>query len=308
MRNYMARLGQFQFSIDTAAFEQLQRQASFRWQSKERIGRKPAQQFTGPGSDTITLSGIIYPHYRGGITQIGQMRAMAGRGQPLALVYAFERLGQYCGRWCITEISETRRVLFNDGRPRKIEFSLSLTEYGEDWGDTVSAMSAAVSAVASSGPTGLAGALSGVLDLAKNVSASAGVIGDILADQMDTVVTLGATLGVDYSKVSGAISKGMKTARKVKGAGDAATILAGTTPSAGSIAKAADTVSADAGSNAGAAASASRDLDDAYSANSATSSDGLKTALRTAQRAMGSLSKLVTDSAVKANKIKRSVE
>lgn len=128
----MARLGAFSFGIDTAAFQQLQRTSTYRWQAQERVGRKPAQQNTGRGADTITLSGVIYPHYRGGLGQIEQMRQQAGSGSPLRLIYAFDSVGQYCGRWCITSISETRTVFFDDGTPRRIEFQLSLVEYGED--------------------------------------------------------------------------------------------------------------------------------------------------------------------------------
>ena len=132
MRTYMARLGSFQFGMDTAAFDQLQRSSAYRWEAKNRIGRQPAMQNTGRDADTITLSGAIYPHWRGGLGQIGALRAMAESGEPQPLVYAFETSGQYCGQWCITGIEETRTVLFDNGAPRKIEFSLVLREYGED--------------------------------------------------------------------------------------------------------------------------------------------------------------------------------
>ncbi len=132
MRNYMASLGTFQFGIDTAAFKELQRSSTYRWQKLDRIGRKPAQQFIGEDADKITLNGVIYPHWRGGIGQVEAMRTAASLGEPLPLVYSFESTGQYCGLWCITDIEETRSVFFEDGTPRRIEFRLSITEYGED--------------------------------------------------------------------------------------------------------------------------------------------------------------------------------
>lgn len=132
MRTYMARLGSFTFGIDTAAFQELQRSSTYRWQAKDRIGRKPAQQNTGQGADTISLSGVIYPHYRGGLGQIAALRQQAATGEPLPLIYADETVGQYLGRWCVTAIEETRTVFFDDGTPRRIEFRLSLVEYGED--------------------------------------------------------------------------------------------------------------------------------------------------------------------------------
>lgn len=132
MAGYMAKLGGFVFGLNTAGFQQLDRRSSHDWAEQKRIGRKPAMQSTGPGADTISLQGVIYPHFRGGLGQVGAMRAMQGSAEPLALIYAFESAGQYCGRWCIKEISEGRTVFFSNGAPRKIEFSLELVEYGED--------------------------------------------------------------------------------------------------------------------------------------------------------------------------------
>lgn len=129
---YMAQLGGYQFSLETAAFDQLQRTSEFRWQPLNRIGRMPAQQFLGYGEDTIELQGTIYPHFRGGLGQLAAMRAAAGSGEPLALIYAFENAGQYAGLWCIKSVRDNRSVFFRDGAARRIEFSLTLTRYGED--------------------------------------------------------------------------------------------------------------------------------------------------------------------------------
>lgn len=131
---YMAKLGDYMFGLDTAAFQQLQRTTEYRWSLINRIGREPAAQFVGLGEDNIELSGVIYSHFRGGIAQVGLMRASAAAGEPLPLVYSFEQGGQFCGRWCIKSIREGRTDFFRDGKPRKIEFSLSLTYYGEDAG------------------------------------------------------------------------------------------------------------------------------------------------------------------------------
>lgn len=134
MRTYMARLGSFEFGIDTAAFNDLQRSSAYRWEAKNRIGRQPAMQNTGRSADTISLSGTIYPHWRGGLGQMSALRDMAATGEPQPLVYAFETSGQYCGLWCIESIEETRTHFLDGGAPRKIDFRLTLKEYGEDAG------------------------------------------------------------------------------------------------------------------------------------------------------------------------------
>ncbi len=129
---YMAALGPYQFSLETAAFDTLQRSTDFRWAAQNRIGRAPAQQFLGYGEDTIELQGTIYPHFRGGLGQLSAMRAMAARGEPLPLVYAFETAGQYNGLWCIKSVKDARSVPIRNGAARKIEFTLQLVAYGED--------------------------------------------------------------------------------------------------------------------------------------------------------------------------------
>lgn len=129
---YMAQLGAYQFALETAAFDTLQRATQFRWAPQNRIGRAPAQQFMGIGEDTIELAGSIYPHFRGGLWQLDLMRAAAGAGDPLPLIYAFNRRGQYAGLWCIKTINDNRSIFFRDGAARKIDFTLSLVAYGED--------------------------------------------------------------------------------------------------------------------------------------------------------------------------------
>lgn len=129
---YMAQLGDYQFSLETAAFDQLLRDTEYLWRGQNRIGRAPAQQFLGLGEDSITLQGTIYPHFRGGLGQLEAMRSAAGNGEPLALIYAFETVGQYVGRWCIRRISDERSVLIRNGAARKIDFKLTLVAYGED--------------------------------------------------------------------------------------------------------------------------------------------------------------------------------
>lgn len=132
MREYMARLGEFAFSIDTAAFQEMERISGYKWASVERIGRAPGLQYTGEESEKITLSGVIYPTFRGGLGQIEALRQQAGTKKPLPFIYSSEQAGQYLGQWCIEQIRETRRIFFSNGAPKKIEFSLSLVKYGED--------------------------------------------------------------------------------------------------------------------------------------------------------------------------------
>lgn len=129
----LLNLGEFQFSLDTAAFEELQRSSAYAWAELPRLGVNPALQFTGLEAETITLSGKIYPHFRGGLGQVDAMRAQAAQGKPLLLV---DGLGSIKGFWCITRVEEGRRHLWVSGAPRLQEFSLELKYYGPNGNDT----------------------------------------------------------------------------------------------------------------------------------------------------------------------------
>lgn len=126
----MLGLGEYRFSVDSAAYSELRRTTDYRWPSQERIGRAPARQFTGPGNDQLDINGVIYPHYRGGVGQLDAMREEAAKGLPLLLV---DGEGRIHGRWCIEKVEETRSVLDEKGRPRRQQFALSLSYYGEDF-------------------------------------------------------------------------------------------------------------------------------------------------------------------------------
>lgn len=125
----MMALGGFRFGVGASTYQSFRRAASFRWEKVDRAGRKPAMQFLGPDAEEITLEGVIYPHFKGGLHQVDLMRLAAQQGEPLILV---DGLGWVWERWVIASVDETKSVFLPDGAPRKIEFSLRLRSYGAD--------------------------------------------------------------------------------------------------------------------------------------------------------------------------------
>jgi len=125
----MMALGAFRFGVNRANYQTFTRAAGWRWEEQPRLGRAPALQFLGPGADEITLEGVIYPHFKGGLRQIELMRLVAGAGQPLILV---DGMGWVWERWVITAIEERKSLFLADGAPRKIEFTATLKAYGSD--------------------------------------------------------------------------------------------------------------------------------------------------------------------------------
>lgn len=125
----MMALGLYVFGLHTVPYQQLQRQLSWRHPSVSRVGKRPARQFTGPGDDSITLSGVLYPELTGGKISLMALTAMADEGKSWPLI---EGTGLFYGLFVIEEVSQTDSVFFPDGSPRKIEFSLKLTRVDDE--------------------------------------------------------------------------------------------------------------------------------------------------------------------------------
>lgn len=121
------KLGSFQFSVKTASYEKLQRKTSLRWAKNEPIGGSQNLQFLGQGEDSITLNGVIFPYYQGGLGQTDEMRKIAQTGKPLLLADD-SKVHEY---WVIEDFSETQSQ-FVGQTPQKIEFNMRLLFYGTD--------------------------------------------------------------------------------------------------------------------------------------------------------------------------------
>lgn len=130
----MMKLGEYTFSLDTAAYQSMARTSKYIWAEQARLGRNPSLQFTGTGADSLSLPGVIYPTFKGGLGQVEAMRAEAQTGKPLLLVDLFglaETNRNILGYWCITTVKEKASEFLPAGIPQKIEFTLELKYFGE---------------------------------------------------------------------------------------------------------------------------------------------------------------------------------
>ena len=137
----MMALDLFVFSLPTLAYQELQRRTSWRHADTSRVGARAANQFLGPGDDKITLGGVLVPDAAGLRSTIADLRAMGDRGKSWSLVSGS---GEVMGAWVIESLDETQTIFFEDGVPRKTDFSLSLKHVDEP--AVVSAAPAASSA------------------------------------------------------------------------------------------------------------------------------------------------------------------
>src|SRR6185437_2050497 len=121
-------LGGFKFSLNTAVFQEMRRLTSWRWPAQERMGLLDALQNTGPGEDTITLPGVIYPDFKGGSGQLDDLRAIGAGKKPVRLIAAG---GRILGLWVIQSVEEVGSNFKADGTPRKQEFTVTIKKYSD---------------------------------------------------------------------------------------------------------------------------------------------------------------------------------
>ncbi|EOR05027.1 phage tail protein [Acinetobacter tandoii] len=120
----MMIFGMFVFSIPTATYQSLQRSTSWNHASNNRFGSMPAYQYVGKGEDTITLDGSIVPEF-GQQLSITALRVMGDTGKSFPLIAGN---GKIYGMWKLDEVKETQTYFYEDGLPKKVEFSLKLTK------------------------------------------------------------------------------------------------------------------------------------------------------------------------------------
>ncbi len=123
------KLQPYYFNLDTAAFDELTRKTAFRWAGQERLTRSIAQQAVGQGEDKLTIKGAIFPLHKGGIGQLGELRSIGRRLQPLTLTTGY---GEVLGTWCLLSVDEEQGALLAGGIPRKQGFNLEFVSYGND--------------------------------------------------------------------------------------------------------------------------------------------------------------------------------
>lgn len=113
----------FVFELKTIPFQKMSETINYRYPSNNRFGERPATQFVGVGEEKITLSGVLYPEVTGGRVSLELYRRQADLGISWPLINGS---GILLGFYVNESIQTDREEFFNDGTPRKIEFTFSL--------------------------------------------------------------------------------------------------------------------------------------------------------------------------------------
>jgi phage protein U len=131
----MMILGMFVFSLPTLAYQELQRQTDWKHPSNSIVGGRDQSQFTGKGDDIITLNGWIAPELTGSIYSLDALRFMADTGKAWILI---QGTGRIFGHFVITNMSEGKTHIANNGNPERIDFSITLKRVDESVPDMLS--------------------------------------------------------------------------------------------------------------------------------------------------------------------------
>ncbi|AXW85706.1 MULTISPECIES: phage tail protein [Lonsdalea] len=159
----MMVLGLFVFTLKTVPYQELQRQRAWRHVTNSRIGYRPVTQYVGPDNDTITLQGVLLPQVTGGALSLWALEQMAETGKAWALL---EGSGTIYGMYVIESLNETRSQFFQDGKARRIEFTLTLKRVDESLSAMLGDLSTSLGGLKDSATQaigGLTSAVSGVL-------------------------------------------------------------------------------------------------------------------------------------------------
>ncbi|MGV7090856.1 phage tail protein [Siccibacter turicensis] len=120
----MFALGMFVFMPRTLPLQSAQRTVAYRWPSGSRVGNRAAYQYLGPDTDTLVLTGALYPELTGSTLSLAALRLMAEQGRAWPLI---DGSGFIYGLYVIDKVTETGSELMSNGSARKTDFTVSLT-------------------------------------------------------------------------------------------------------------------------------------------------------------------------------------
>jgi hypothetical protein len=228
MSEIMMKLGPYSFGLQSAAYQEFQRSTAYTWAAQARFGKLDTLQPTGPGADTITLTGVVFPEHFGGIGQLDAMRSLGEQQQPQSLI---DGRGNMLGEWVIEGIDETGSIFAAKGVARKQDFTIKLKRAPEDGGQ---GLIAAALGIATQGFPISSDLIASAKNLAGTANSAAGGLAGALAGSLATVTGYAAALGNQASDVLQAVRSGVNLAKTLQNAGrDAGGLLAGVKSVAG---------------------------------------------------------------------------
>lgn len=124
--------GDFEFSIDNAAYSTLSRSAEWRWSEMQLIGKRDLLQYTGKSTRTVSLDGETYAGFGAGPEATEALFQQADLERPQLLVSG---TGDIFGYWVVTTFNDVATSLLPGGGARRRTFRIEMKYYGEELSD-----------------------------------------------------------------------------------------------------------------------------------------------------------------------------
>ena len=121
-------VGPIRFGVAEGAFQRLSRELEIRTAKMERAGAQTARQVLGR-DETLDISGLVFPEWRGGPGRVERFREIARAGEPQMLT---DGTGGVWGWWLIERVTEEGSSFLANGVPQRQEFRLTLGKWGGD--------------------------------------------------------------------------------------------------------------------------------------------------------------------------------
>ena len=118
------------FNYRTLGFDALERESAYNIATLARLGRRDALQAVAIAAESMQLSGVIFPVWNGGLSQLETLRTIAAKMQTVQLTTGY---GLVLGAWYIMRIREEQTALIPQGAPRRQSFNIEFARYGDDF-------------------------------------------------------------------------------------------------------------------------------------------------------------------------------
>lgn len=119
-------LGSYHFQALGFQMSDLSRDLQTPWAEIDVAMRFDALHWTGPKSDSVTISGVLFPEEFGGLDALAGIASAARSGRPLTLVTGAGEVG---GKFVVQSISEDWSFIDARGRPRRDAYKIQLKRY-----------------------------------------------------------------------------------------------------------------------------------------------------------------------------------
>lgn len=120
-------LGAFIFRAHGFGFTGMGRSLDTTWATIETAGGLDTLQWTGPRSETVSITGVLFPREFGGMGTLEGLRLAATSGVAMNLVSLG---GKVFGRHAVQKIDEDRLFMDGAGVPGRIAYTLELKRMG----------------------------------------------------------------------------------------------------------------------------------------------------------------------------------